>query len=237
MAKSTTRIRHNRKPGLAHWRTTITSLWQKSATLFIETGRALIKAERALSKTDFAALIGRPDEQGELPFSYSTARKLMQLAADRRISDFAHGRKLPACWRTLYEISQLNDTQFSYAEEKGLIRSDVERCEIENLRHFGIPQPPTVMRVAMERISSDDDDDDDDQPREVSVVVLQDSLRLDTSLPSEDVPADLQRLNNTPVEQFDRFEMLLAAWLACDEIQQNRFLVATGLMRRDGDGA
>jgi hypothetical protein len=64
--------------------------------------------------------------QSLLPFSTQTARKLMAIGADRRLSKGAHVRDLPPSWGTLYELTKLDDETWGIAEERGLIRPDVE---------------------------------------------------------------------------------------------------------------
>jgi hypothetical protein len=39
----------------------------------------------------------------------------MKIARDQRLSDVAHGPLLPPSWRTLYELTKLDDAQ--YADE------------------------------------------------------------------------------------------------------------------------
>lgn len=122
----------------------ITSMWVRSAASFIRIGRKLLEFEATLSLADFAALIGRHGEQGKVPFSYSVARKLMAIGEDKRLSRLlAHGpKRLPPCWRTLYEITLLTDEQYKCAIKQGLIHSGMERNEVERLRGLREAEPP-----------------------------------------------------------------------------------------------
>ena len=53
--------------------------------------------------------------EAELPFSASTARRLMAISEDMRLSNPAHGQLLPQSWRTLYELTKLDDAAFNDA--------------------------------------------------------------------------------------------------------------------------
>ncbi len=48
----------------------------------------------------------------DLPFGERTARMLKRIVEDPRITDRNHGSGLPASWRTLYEITKLDDDQW-----------------------------------------------------------------------------------------------------------------------------
>ena len=47
--------------------------------------------------------------EAELPFGEATARRLMIIADDKRLSNRAQGHALPPSWRTLYELTKLDD--------------------------------------------------------------------------------------------------------------------------------
>ena len=60
-----------------------------------------------------------------LGFSKQTADKFIAIAKDQRFD--AHGRRIPTSWRTLYELTKLDDETFQRAIESGDIRPDMER--------------------------------------------------------------------------------------------------------------
>ena len=124
------------------WASQIAVCFAKSARAVIETGRTLNEAEAALSRADFAGLIGRPGTRGRLPFSYETARRLMAVGRDERLSRLlAHGPNLlPASWRTLFELTKLTDEQFALALEQNLICADMERYVVDHIRQ-GVYSP------------------------------------------------------------------------------------------------
>jgi hypothetical protein len=113
----------------AAWALRITTRWRTSIESIIETGQLLIDSKLSLEHGQFEAMI-----EVQLPFSSSTARRLMAIASDKRISDRAHVNVLPASWGTLYELTKLSDEEFEGAIEKKIIRPDMERAEVALLR-------------------------------------------------------------------------------------------------------
>ena len=77
----------------------------------IRCGRALAAAKDEMPHGAFTAMVEK-----DLPFGTSTARRLMAIGADPRIADMetkrAHGLVLPASWRTLYDLTTLDDATF-----------------------------------------------------------------------------------------------------------------------------
>lgn len=111
------------------WPERINECWRKSATAIIETGKIISKAKEALEHGEFGAMI----ENG-LPFSASTAQRLMAIAADPRLTKPAHVQHLPQAWGTLYELTKLDDDEFKARLKDGTIRPDMERSEVINGR-------------------------------------------------------------------------------------------------------
>lgn len=140
---------------LAHdaeaWALRISARWRASIESIIETGQLLHDAKAALGHGEFEAMIAR-----ELPFSASTARRLMSIAEDKRLSNRAHAHVLPASWYTLYELTKLSDEEFDRALEQKIIRPDMERKEVELIR-------PTPHRERAETIPEPAESSDPDQ--------------------------------------------------------------------------
>jgi hypothetical protein len=104
----------------------ITGSWRRSLESVIETGRHLITAKASLDYGNFTAMVDR-----DLPFGPRTAQQLMAIAQDARIANPNHGSLLPPSWRTLYELTKLDDVQFESRIADGTIRKDMERADIE----------------------------------------------------------------------------------------------------------
>ncbi len=82
--------------------------------------------------------------KNDLPFGEDTAERLIKIARDPRLSNSAHGRILPPSWRTLFELTKLNDEQFDRLVAAGVIRADMQRWEIEDLASVDYtPSPAT----------------------------------------------------------------------------------------------
>jgi hypothetical protein len=105
--------------------------WGDARDSFLAIGRALIVLESELTKAEFARL--RHGTERLFPFSDATATQLRQIA---RAVD---GGRIPAnacpgSYGTAYQITLLTEPQLRVARERGLIRPDVTRREIMQLR-------------------------------------------------------------------------------------------------------
>jgi hypothetical protein len=117
--------------------------WGDARDSFLAIGRALISLEAELTKAEFARL--RHGTERLFPFSDATATQLRQIA---RAVD---GGRIPATacpgsYGTAYQITLLTEPQLRVARERGLIRPDVTRREIMQLRRevpaSGAEAPP-----------------------------------------------------------------------------------------------
>jgi len=125
-------------------RSEIQKEWADARDSFLAIGRALIALENELTKVEFARL--RQGSERLFPFSDATATQLRQIA---RAVD---GGRIPAeacpgSYGTAYQITLLTEPQLRAARERGLIRPDVTRREIMQLRREvaadGFEPPPS----------------------------------------------------------------------------------------------
>jgi N6-adenosine-specific RNA methylase IME4 len=103
----------------------ITACCQRSVEAVFETGMLLIRAKATLPHGEFEAMVA-----GDLPFGPRSARMLMAIAADPRLLNRNQGSVLPASWRTLYEITRLDDAALEARIADGTIRPDMGRSDI-----------------------------------------------------------------------------------------------------------
>jgi prefoldin subunit 5 len=118
--------------------------WSQARDSFLAIGRALLDLENVLSKAEYIKL--RQGSERLFPFSDATATQLRRIA--KAVSDGVI--PLDACpgsYGTAYQITLLNDYQLRVAKERGLIRPDVTRREIANLRKETITKPEFTGRV------------------------------------------------------------------------------------------
>jgi hypothetical protein len=85
----------------------------------------LAKADRKMVHGEFEAMVEK-----DLPFRPRTARMLMAIARDERLTDRKHVSVLPPSWGTLYLLTKLTGEEFEARLAAGLIRPDLERNEI-----------------------------------------------------------------------------------------------------------
>ena len=103
----------------------------------IETGRLLINAKAELAHGEFGAMVA-----DDLPFAKRTAQMYMAIANDARLTKTNHGSLLPASWRTLYELSRLNDDEWRAIEPH--LTPEIQRKDIKGLLPAPKPAKPAV---------------------------------------------------------------------------------------------
>jgi hypothetical protein len=96
--------------------------YRNSVEHILRMGRTLIAARAALVHGQFLEMI-----RSDLPFTASTAERLMKIASDKNLSNPAHVQLLPASWGTLYELTKLKDAEFEQALSSGAINSRMTR--------------------------------------------------------------------------------------------------------------
>lgn len=78
----------------------------------------------------------------------------MVIHRDRRLLNPTYRRLLPSSWTTLYAITRLSNDTFQEAVRQKILRPDVERWEIENLRRStGLPR--SIIQNSDEDVQAD----------------------------------------------------------------------------------
>ncbi|MGE5141730.1 MAG: hypothetical protein ACM3JD_19870, partial [Rudaea sp.] len=75
----------------------------------------------------------------DLPFSPSTARKLVAIACNPILSDRAHVHALPPHWGTLHQLALLPEARLQALIDDGTVCPDMERADVEALREPSKP--------------------------------------------------------------------------------------------------
>lgn len=119
--------------GLAHdaryYADQISASWRQSVEGIFSAGRWLVEAKASLPHGEYEAMV-----EGMLPFGKRAAQMLAAVATDPRLENANHGSHLPSSWRTLYELTRLDDVTLERAFEDGTIRPDMQRKHVVNLR-------------------------------------------------------------------------------------------------------
>jgi hypothetical protein len=108
--------------GWKHYADEINETWQKGAAVFIRCGQILIDAKAELESDAFNVMV-----KSKLSFDRTIGVKLMAIAANQTIC--AHVHKLPPCWSTLYELSQLKENVLKAKLADGTISPRMLRKE------------------------------------------------------------------------------------------------------------
>jgi hypothetical protein len=139
---------------------------------FHKLGRTLIAAKKALvaqyGHGEFEKMI-----EADLPFTASTAQRLMKIARDPRLQKSCAAQVFSAF--TQYELTKLSDAQFEQAETSGAIHPHMTRGDAVALRRqpgvafpFG-PQPAPDTSEPVQNITAERNDA---PPRHVHIVAV-----------------------------------------------------------------
>jgi hypothetical protein len=74
----------------------------------------------------------------DLPFTASTAQRLMKIAADPKIANAARAQLLPPAWGALYELTKLPAATFEQAAASGTINPSMTRKDVSRLVNLKI---------------------------------------------------------------------------------------------------
>jgi hypothetical protein len=127
---------HIRKPRTrAQWAAAIKVAHTKTVGAVLKLGLTLLAAKRALPHGSFLKMI-----KEDLPFTASTAQRLMKIAADPRLAKAAHAQLLPRDWSILYALTKLSDEAFAQAISAKAVHPEMTR---QGARHLTVAYTKT----------------------------------------------------------------------------------------------
>ena len=112
-----------------YWKLQIKTAWKEATEAFLQVGNLLIQSKESLEHGEFLEMI-----ENDLPFSPRTSQMLMVIANDKRLTNTNYSSFLPPSWRTLYELTKLDDVSFKKSVKDGNIHSDMFQKEAIRLR-------------------------------------------------------------------------------------------------------
>ncbi len=132
-----------------YWAPRINAEWRKSVEGILNVGRQLIAAKEACEHGEFLRLFkGNGDPVGEpLPFTVSTAERIMSVARHPVLSNSAHVQALPQSWGTLYELTKVSDADLAEGIVTGKITPEITRSQAAALRADPIEKPERELCV------------------------------------------------------------------------------------------
>lgn len=132
-----------KKTNAEYWAPRITAEWRKSVEGILHVGRQLIAAKEACEHGEFLRLFNGHDNavSDPVPFSESTAERLMSVASHGVLSNPAHVQDLPQSWGTLYELTKLDDEQILAGIKSGEITPEMTRAQASALRSDPVKKP------------------------------------------------------------------------------------------------
>jgi len=132
-----------KKSSADYWAPRISAEWRKSVEGILQVGRELVAAKAVCKQGEYQRLFkGCPKAVADpLPFGEDTAERLRKVAENPVLSDSAHGRSLPQSWRTLFELTKLEDEQILAGITSGEISPEMTRSQAAALRVEPIARP------------------------------------------------------------------------------------------------
>ena len=128
----------------------MTSSWKRSVSDIFKMGDLLEEAFKRLGETEYKRMFGSGGpEKGKLPFEESVGRKLRITSKTKWLRAKMHA--LPACWSTLYELSQLGNGRFSAAVKSGKVRPSMRQKDAVKIKKERPPKPLAVRAIASNR--------------------------------------------------------------------------------------
>jgi hypothetical protein len=106
----------------------IGKVWIEAEENFTVIGRYLNHAKSVLNHGEFMGMI-----EADLPFRYSTANRLMKVAAALDAGVLPANR-LPPSYATVYELLTLSEDERRQAIEEGIVRPDMQRKDVTEFR-------------------------------------------------------------------------------------------------------
>lgn len=103
-------------------------------------GRSLLAARKGLQHGEFLKMI-----DNDLPFTASTAQRLMKIAASPKLTKAAHAHYLPSGWPTLYELTKLPEETFEQAVSDGTIHPEMTRKQARYLTVTVTEKPQRIV--------------------------------------------------------------------------------------------
>jgi hypothetical protein len=117
----------------SYFESAISTEWRKNVASIVQTGALLLEAEEELDRQVFHAL--------KTPFTARVSQMLRRIARHPILRDKTYHGSLPACWRTLYALAELDDHALLRAAlADGRIHSGLQRKDIRDA--LGLPPKP-----------------------------------------------------------------------------------------------
>jgi len=132
-----------KKTNAEYWAPKIHGEWRKSIEGIVGVGRQLIAAKESCEHGEFLRMFkGHENAVSDpVPFGEDTAERLMKVASHPVLSDSALGRSLPMSWRTLYELTKLDDETLLAGIKAGEITPETTRAQAASLHADPVEKP------------------------------------------------------------------------------------------------
>jgi hypothetical protein len=132
-----------KKTKAEYWAPKIHGEWRKSIEGILGVGRELIAAKESCEHGEFLRLFkGHENAVSDpVPFTESSGRMLMQIAANPVIANREFVHVLPQSWGTLYELTKLDDETLIAGIKAGEITPETTRAQAAALHADPVETP------------------------------------------------------------------------------------------------
>jgi hypothetical protein len=128
----------------AHYATCIRDEAQRTAESIIRIGELLSEAKGALETDEWLAMV-----ETDIGLRRSAAYSLMRIATTPALRASTSGGRLPASWRTLAELSRLDDDEITTGIEAGEITPTTTRAQASALAAIAALATPEEQYAAL----------------------------------------------------------------------------------------
>jgi hypothetical protein len=129
----------------AQWAARIRAAHKETVEAILKLGRMLSAAKEGPKKLphgEFLKMI-----ETDLPFTASTAQRLMKIAADPKIANAARAQHLPPHWGALYELTKVPEHTFDEAMATGVVNPKMTREDAKAINIVTVSKPPEISHV------------------------------------------------------------------------------------------
>jgi len=132
-----------KKTKAEYWAPKIHGEWRKSIEGILGVGRQLIAAKETCEHGEFLRLFkGHENAVSDpVPFGERSAEMLMEIASNPVVSNPNHGSDLPVSWRTLYELTKLDDETLIAGIKAGEITPETTRAQAAAMHADPVEKP------------------------------------------------------------------------------------------------
>jgi hypothetical protein len=181
--------------------------WGDTLKAVHRTGLSLETAKAELSHGEWMTMV-----ESDLPFQQTKAQNLIAISKSGICQINTTGANLPISWRTLYELSRVDENELEAAVKDGRVHIDMTRADAKKLATPENLRTDLKTRKKREpKVSNDQNDDEDDDEMERAPALDTCVSKIETTI--------RDALNERPVSRAERDRLFNAIRQRVDIIE------------------